>query len=427
MTTSEVLLLIAIVILLVITAVFSAAETSFVRMSRARAEALNDDGGDAPTNAALLRRLLDDRTRIVTPVLFVLVLCQLAIATIVSILAYRRWGASGVAIAFAVEFVVVYVFAVALPKAQAMADLDRVAIRLTGPIGRFCRSPLLAWAVVPVMALVRSADTADDDAGPAVSEDELLALAELAAVDQAIDVEEQELIESTIAFGDTKAREVMVPRPDMMTVPSDLSAANVMELIVSNGFSRLPVTGAGIDDILGIVHAKDLMAALIEGSSAKPVSTFMRDAHVVPETKHINKLMREMQAETFHLAIVVDEYGGTAGLVSLEDLIEELVGEIVDEFDVEEPMIEALGEGALRVNGKASLSSLEGLLGAKLPDGDWSTVGGLIFNTLGHVPETGETLEVGGHMLMVERVQGRRIARVRIEAVAAAAAAVAGS
>lgn len=415
MSTSEIFLLLGSVVLLGIVAVFAAAETSFTRMSRARAEALNDEGDDGPTDAGLLRRLVDDRTRVVTPVVFVQVFCLLAIATIIAVLTSQRWGSTGVIFAFVIEFAVVYVLGVGLPKAQALADPDRSATRLAGLIGRVCTSPMLRWVAVPVIALVRAGDAADDDTGVAVSEEELLALAELAAVDQAIDIEEQELIESTIAFGDTTAREVMVPRPDMMTVPAHLAAGDVMELIVSHGFSRLPVTGAGIDDIVGIVHAKHLMAAMLDDLSAEPVETLMREAHVVPETKHINKLMREMQAETFHLAIVVDEYGGTAGLVSLEDLIEELVGEIVDEFDVEEPMIEALGADVVRVNGKASLSSLEELLGARLPDGDWSTVGGLIFNTLGHVPETGETLEVGGHLLIVERVQGRRIARVRIE------------
>ena len=135
----------------------------------------------------------------------------------------------------------------------------------------------------------------------------------------------------------------------------------------------------------------------------------------MPETKRVAELLREMQAETFHMAIVVDEYGGTAGLVTLEDLIEELVGEIVDEFDVEEPMIEPLAGGDVRVNGRVPVDELNDVLGVELPEGDWDTVGGLIFNSLGHVPVEGETVEVDGHRLTVERVQGRRIARVSID------------
>ena len=140
----------------------------------------------------------------------------------------------------------------------------------------------------------------------------------------------------------------------------------------------------------------------------------MREAHFVPETKRVAELMREMQSDKFHMAIVVDEYGGTAGLVTLEDLIEELVGEIVDEFDVEEPLIEPLPDGEVRVNARMSIDELNDLLHASLPAGDWDTVGGLIFNLLGHVPTEGESVVSDGHRLTAEKVQGRRISRVRI-------------
>lgn len=415
MSTSEVLALLAVLILLGIAAVAAAAETSFTRMSRARAESLNAHHGD--DDSGIVRRLVDDRIRVLSPVLLVLTSALVATVTILAVLSWRRWGITGAIVGFCAQVIVFYLFVIGGPKAKALADLDRSATRLAKVIERACTTPPLSWASTPLLRMVRSRDRVDDDVeNTAVSEDELLALTELAAVDQAIDADEQEMIESTIAFGDTVARSVMLPRPDMVTVPATMLASDVMQVVVMHGYSRVPVIGEGIDDVLGVVHAKDLMAALIDGKSKEPVSTLMRHAHVIPETKHINKLMREMQAETFHLAIVVDEYGGTAGLVTLEDLIEELVGEIVDEFDVEEPMIEALASsGSIRVNGKASLSAIEDLLGARLPAGEWSTVGGLIFNTLGHVPEAGETIEVDGHRLIVERVQGRRIARVRID------------
>lgn len=415
MTTGEVLGLLAVVALLAIAAVAAAAETSFTRMSRARAESLNGHEGDG--EPGIVRRLVDDRIRVLSPVLFVLTAALVATVTIVAVLVWRRWGLTGALIGSCAQVVLLYLFVLGGPKAMALSDLDRSATRLAALTGWMCAAPPLSWVSAPLLRMVSSGDRVDVDVeNTAVSEDELLALTELAAVDQAIDADEQEMIESTIAFGDTVARSVMLPRPDMVTVPATMMAADVMQVVVMHGYSRVPVTGDGIDDVLGIVHAKDLMAALLDGKANEPVTALMRGAHVIPETKHINKLMREMQAETFHLAIVVDEYGGTAGLVTLEDLIEELVGEIVDEFDVEEPMIEALATGSsIRVNGKASLSAIEDLLGARLPEGEWSTVGGLIFNTLGHVPEEGETIEVEGHRLIVERVQGRRIARVRID------------
>ena len=185
-------------------------------------------------------------------------------------------------------------------------------------------------------------------------------------------------------------------------------------MVLDRGYSRLPVYRETIDDVMGVVYARDLLRHQSEGNYDHSLVELAREPHFVPETKRIAVLMREMQAESFHIAVVVDEYGGTAGVVTLEDLIEELVGEIVDEFDVEEPMIEPLGEGRVRVNGRAPLDDVQELLGTDLPHGEWSTVGGLIFNTLGHVPAVGESVEVGRHRVLVERVQGRRIARVQI-------------
>ena len=185
------------------------------------------------------------------------------------------------------------------------------------------------------------------------------------------------------------------------------------------GYSRIPVYDDGIDDVAGVVLLKDLVRAEREGKSDQEVRSLVREAHFVPETKKANDLLREMQLEKFHLAIVVDEYGGTAGLVTLEDLIEELVGEIVDEFDVDEKVIEPLSDGEYRVDARLPIDELNQLLNAELPTGDWDTVGGLVYDLLGHVPAEGETVETDGHRLTAEKVQRRRIGRVRVAKLAA--------
>jgi CBS domain containing-hemolysin-like protein len=250
--------------------------------------------------------------------------------------------------------------------------------------------------------------------GPYTSEEELLAVADLAVEDDIIEAEERELIESVIELGDTVVREVMVPRPDMVTVTSDFRVADAMEVVILNGYSRIPVCEAGIDDISGIVLAKDLMRAERDGREEHPVAELARLARFVPETKRVSALLREMQQERFHMAIVVDEYGGTAGLVTLEDIIEELLGEIVDEFDVEDPMVEPLPDGGVRVNARLPIDEVNELLHAQLPEGDFDTVGGLLLSELGRVPANGERVVVGGWELTAQRVQGRRIGRVRI-------------
>ncbi len=261
---------------------------------------------------------------------------------------------------------------------------------------------------------------------PQVSEEELLAVAEAAEASDAIEPEERELIGQIIEFGDTVVREVMVPRTDMVAMSDRHTVAEAIDVVIRHGYSRVPVYADGIDDVVGVVHAKDLMRAEREQGADSPAAAVARTPRFVPETKRISLLLREMQAEKFHIAIVVDEYGGTAGVVALEDLIEELVGEIVDEFDVEVPMIERMGSGMVRVNGRVPIDELSDVLGAPLPDGDWDTVGGLIFNTLGHVPDEGETLMVDGWELSVERVAGRRIARVIVKPISPPATSVSG-
>jgi CBS domain containing-hemolysin-like protein len=163
-----------------------------------------------------------------------------------------------------------------------------------------------------------------------------------------------------------------------------------------------------------VAHAKDLIRAEREGHGDQPVRDYVRHAHFVPETKRVARLMREMQDLKYHLAIVVDEYGGTAGVVTLEDLIEELVGEIVDEYDVEEPPIVPLDNGIYSVSARLAVDELSDLVDARLPEGDWDTVGGLLFNVLGRVPVEGESVEVDGFTLVAERVEGNRVGRIRI-------------
>jgi CBS domain containing-hemolysin-like protein len=232
-----------------------------------------------------------------------------------------------------------------------------------------------------------------------------------------IDRDERRLIESIIEFGDTVVREVMVPRPDMVTVSHEFRVADVMEVVLLNGYSRIPVLGEGIDDVIGLVFAKDLMRAERDGRENEPVANLVRAARAVPETKPVAELLREMQAEQFHMAIVIDEYGGTAGLVTLEDLIEELVGEIVDEFDTEDARVEPVVGGGVRVSGSLSIDDANDLLDVDFPEGEFDTVSGLLLANLGRMAVAGDAVEVEGTRMVVERVQGRRIMRVLIEGV----------
>jgi CBS domain containing-hemolysin-like protein len=333
----------------------------------------------------------------------------------VTLLAQSFLGPFGIFVAVVLEVAVIFVLAEAAPKTYALQHPERTALAVA-PVVRVLVASLPVRAVTRVLIALANVIVPGKGraAGPAVSEEELLAVADVAVESGEIDSEERTLIRSIIDFGDTVAREVMVPRPDMVTVNATDPVDVAMEVAIVNGFSRIPACDGGIDDIVGFVFAKDLMRVVRDHTAFASVRPLLRPAVFVPETKKVSELMREMQAKKMHMAIVVDEYGGTAGLVTLEDLIEELVGEIVDEFDVEGPLLEPLANGGWRADARISLDELNELLGIELPEGDWDTIGGLVFNLLGHVPVEGEAVEVAGHRLTAEHIDGRRIGRVSI-------------
>ncbi len=226
--------------------------------------------------------------------------------------------------------------------------------------------------------------------------------------------EELELISSVLDFSDAIVREVMTPRTDMVTIAAADTSDQVLDVIVETGFSRIPVTGDSIDDIVGVAHARDLLKLLDEERKAVPVSELARTVVIVPETKRVSDMLKHMQASQSHMAVVVDEFGGTAGLVTIEDLLEEIVGEITDEFDDEEALVQDLADGSLLVDGRCAVEDLSERLSVMLPDEEWDTVGGLVLALAGRVPKEGERFLLEGIEFRVARLQGRRIAQVRV-------------
>ena len=412
MSRAETLMVVAVFVLIAAAAVLAMAETALTRTNRIKALTLAEEGR---RGSQALVRLVEHPERFLNPVLLLVLLCHLVAATLIGVVAERLFGAVGVAVATAFEVVVVFVLAESLPKTYAVQHPDRASL-LTAPlvaaITSFPPVRLFARALIGLTNWIVPGKGLKE--GPYVSEQELLALADVAVEEDVIEREERQLIHSIIEFGDTVVREVMIPRPDMVPIEARATVNDAMEVVMSAGFSRIPVYEQGIDDILGILFAKDLMRAVRDERGQVPVRELVRPANFVPETKRVAELLPEMQKQKTHMAIVVDEHGGTAGLVTLEDLIEELVGEIVDEYDVEEPPMEPLPGGDVRVNARMPIDELNELLDATFPEGDYDTVGGLVYFLLGHVPAEGETVDYGGRRLRAERVQGRRIGRVRI-------------
>jgi CBS domain containing-hemolysin-like protein len=400
----------AITFLFLLSIVLAVAETALTRVSKAKAHALAETSG---RRGEVLLSLVEDQEWL-NPTLLIVLSTQLVQSTLLGVLASRLFGGWGVVGATILNVTLFFVVAEVAPKTWAIQHTDRAALAAARPI-----KALANWAPLRVLsrALIGLTNVLLPGKGlkrgPYTSEEELLAVADMAVEDSVIEAEERRLIESVIELGDTVVREVMVPRTDMVTVTADFRVGDAMEVVILNGYSRIPACGEGIDDVIGIVHAKDLMRAERDGHEGRPVGGLSRPAHFVPETKGVADLLREMQQQRFHMAIVIDEYGGTAGLVTLEDIIEELLGEIVDEFDVEDAMVEPLPGGDYRVDARMSLDEVNELLRAQLPEGDWDTIGGLLLSELGRVPVEGETVEVAGWQLTAQRVAGRRIGRVR--------------
>jgi CBS domain containing-hemolysin-like protein len=414
----------AIVGLLFILIFFAVAETSLNRISRVKAHAI-DMSLQTKSSAALLR-LVGAPERFINPVLVTVTFCQTGQAFLTSLLAARLFGATGVAVGFVLNVVVFFVLSEAMPKTWAVLRAERAALataRVTDGIVSFRPLRMVSQALIGLTNVLLPGKGLKE--GPFVSEQELLGIVGAAAEDDVIEHEERQLIESIIEFGDTVAREIMVPRPDMVIVDHAATISQALDQAIEHGFSRLPVMGDEEGDIVGLAFTKDLVKVERGGDGGRRVVEVMRPVRFVPENKPVARLMREMQAEKFHLALIVDEYGGIAGLVTLEDCLEELVGEIVDEYDEDETAVVRLDDGGFDVDGGYGVSDLNDLLGLQVPDEDFDTLAGFVFGVLEHVPEPGEVITHDGWSFEVIEMEGRRIRRVRIRPVVEGAQTVA--
>ncbi|MEX2275115.1 MAG: hemolysin family protein [Actinomycetota bacterium] len=399
-----------VVLLVVFGTILALAESSLTRMNRVRALALVEEGR---RNAPLLEKIAADPPRYLNSIYLTVMLVQNGSAILVAILAEREFGSLGVTLT-AFGFTIVYfVIVEAMSKTYGVLHSDRVALALA-PIVWFLGRVL----ALPTRALIGMANVLLPGkglkTGPFVSEEEIRSMAQVGSEEGSIEEGEKELIHSIFEFGDTIAREVMVPRPDIVAIEANETLRDVQALVLQHGYSRIPVYRDDLDETIGFVFAKDVLKALHQGKVDMPLEEIVRKPHWVPEAAKVAGLLRDMQKEKFHIALVTDEYGSVSGIVTLEDLLEELVGEIVDEYDTEEPEIEQVDEDTFLVTGKLGVDELNERLGVELPDEEWDTVGGLVMGLLGKIPEAGEKVRYGGVTFTAEEIAGRRISKVRV-------------
>jgi CBS domain containing-hemolysin-like protein len=402
--------LIIIVLLIAAVAILGASEVSITRTNRVRAYRFAEE---KRRGSASLVKIAEDPAAYLNVVLLLTLLATIGGTTIATSFAVRHFGGAGEVIATAAMTILLFVLAEVTPKTYAIQHTDYVALLLAPLIlalGRVA-GPLAAGLVRLANIIIPGKGLPQ---GPFITEHEILALAEVASEEEQIEEEEKELIHSIFEFGDTIVREVMVPRPDIIAIEGDKTLRDVQALVLQYGYSRIPVFQDDLDNVVGIVFAKDVLKALHQGKLDMPLSDIVRPAHFVPESKKVADLLREMQRQKFHIALVTDEYGSVSGLVTLEDLLEELVGEITDEYDREEPNVVDLGNGVYRVDGRVAIDEVNELLDANLPDEEWDTVGGLMLGLLGSIPEQGQEVSFQNLVFTAEKLNGRRIAKVLI-------------
>jgi CBS domain containing-hemolysin-like protein len=392
----------------------AAAEMSLASVSRLQ---LRQTASAHKARAQLVEALLGDPARFLSTLLIVK-LTGFVLATAAVTLLVLRLGADRWLVWCLVLLGAVLVLSQLLPRAWAVGR-ERVALRLAPVVQG------VALLLTPLTALMRRIGygaAADGAAAESIflSEDGLRFLLSVSEEETVIEDEEKEMIASVFQLGDTLVREVMVPRIDVAAVPGDLPMLEALDLILKAGHSRIPVYEDTIDNIIGILYAKDLLRYLRDGRTDVSLRRILRPAYFIPESKKVDDLLRELQQRKVHMAIVVDEYGGTAGVVTIEDLLEEIVGEIQDEYDAEEPTVETLSENEYLFDARVNLDEVSELTGVELVSEGSDTLGGFIYGQLGKVPAVGDTIELDNVRIEVLSVAGRRIKQVSLSRLASA-------
>ena len=413
-------LLVAAAALALFAGLCASADTALLRVSRAGAKELATSAAEA---SAPLQAVLSEVPKYIAVLLLARVAAELG-ATVLVTAVLLNWlgpGWRALVITGAVMTAVIYLVAGIVPRtlgreyaagvASAAASVMQPVVRLLGPL------PVLLLATGRVLGR-----GGKQQSGPSGEEEDLRGLVDLLERRRVIEPGERAMIHSVFELGDTIVREVMVPRTEMVFVERAKTLRQALSLALRSGFSRIPVVGENLDDVVGIAYLKDIVTWSYEhreGEATETVASIMRPATFVPDSKPIDDLLREMQARQIHVAIVIDEYGGTAGLVTIEDILEEIVGEIADEYDREQPPVEWLGPGHARVTARLSVDELADLFSVRIEARDVDTVGGLLAQRLGRVPIAGSTATVAGLRLTAESLAGRRnrIGTVTVERV----------
>ena len=410
-------MVIVLVVLLALSAIFSSAETAFLSTNKIRLRNLQEDG---EKKAGLVLDLLENQNRLISTLLVGNNIVNISSSALATKMATDYFGDAGVGIATGIMTLLVLVFGEVVPKNLAAAHAEGWAMFVAPFI------KLVSVILTPlVFLLTKLSDTVvrfskkNEEEDPTITEDEFKILVNVGQEEGVFDESETEMINSIMEFDETYVKAIMVPRIDIVAVDVDDSINDALRLIIDGGHSRIPAYEESIDNIVGILYAKDIFEHLNANFDELKVKELIRDAYYIPETKKVSDLLNELRLKKVHMAIILDEYGGTNGLVTIEDLIEEIIGDIQDEYDVEEDLIVMHSDNQLVADARAPIGDVEEAFDVELDEeileeSEADTIGGLAFEHLGGIPEVGDEVTVGRFLIRIVNVSGRRITKVEV-------------
>lgn len=409
---------IALLSFIILSAFFSGTETALFSLSKLQLKKIQKEE-ENNWQVKLIIRLLDDPQRTLISILIGNIFVNIAASSLATYLAIKLFGNIGIGIASGIMIFTILVFGEIIPKSLAVVNAEKISKKVARPIeiisiGLF---PLIKFFKIIISALYYFLRMKKTKEKKGITEEDLITLIDMGKDEGVIKEEEKKMIRNIFEFGDTMVKEVMIPRVDMACIPSDTKLGSILKLIKKMGHSRIPVFEETIDNIIGVLYAKDLLGIYEQWYTSKKkfdLKGIIREAYFVPENKKIDELLDIFRKDRIQIAIAIDEYGGTVGLITMEDVVEEVVGEIIDEYDKEIKLYEMIGDNIVIADAIISIDKINEILNIKIPENGFETLGGFIFDLLGRVPKKNEKIRYQNCQMIIEQVVKNRIRRVKI-------------
>lgn len=409
--------IIIIALSIVFIAILASAESSFIAVNKIRIRSLMEKGD---SRAKAVQKLLDEHDKLFSAVILSGNLFTILATSIGTALALRYFGEDGIIIATIVMTVLTVVFGELAPKTFAVTYSEKVSLLLAKPVAFYIRliSPLVWIFKITSNLIIRMLGGKKKPISPFVTEEEIKTMINIGEEEGTLEEEEKQMLHKVFEFGDKVVTEAMVPRTEIVSISDDSTVGDALKLVLEEGYSRYPVVKENIDSVTGILYVKDIMKQMAQGKieNYTPITEIVREAYYIPENKMVTELLDEMQKNKFQIAIVMDEYGGTAGLITLEDIMEEIVGGLQDEFEAMEgeKEVEIIDERTSIVAGQTGLDEINELVGSELVSEDFHTIGGFVFGLFKRLPKVGEQVRYHNLRFLILEMEDRKISKVKI-------------